>query len=136
MVSEKVDSIIARHGFWICLLISYGAILLNFTGLWQLCIIPPVIGGFFIKKKASIAWWAGFLGVLVAWLTLLLYFISTQPALELADLLMEIIIGSPGLGIVGMVLTLVIGGCLGGFGALIGFSVMQVLQKSDTRPEE
>jgi hypothetical protein len=122
--SERVQDKVTTHGFWFALAMSYCAILLAFTTIWQLCIIPPAIAGaLFIKHKVSIAWWSGFIGVAAAWFTLVVYFISTQPAMQVADLIMAIIIGSTGLGWVAIVLTIVIGACLGGFGGVLGFAI-------------
>ncbi|MFX0102574.1 MAG: hypothetical protein ACFFCS_23610 [Candidatus Hodarchaeota archaeon] len=109
--------------YW-ALLISYaGGVLLTFTTIWQLCIIAPVIAGFLIKKKARFAWWGGFFGILLAWLTIILYFMATQPVAQLIDILIQIIIGSSGLGFIAVVLALLIGGLVGGTGGFIGFSV-------------
>ncbi len=110
-------------GFWIAIAISYTSLMLALTTIWQLAIIPPAIGGMFVKKRAAMAWWAGFAGVILAWGTLLLVSIVTQPAMTVADLLMTIIAGASGLGSVALVLTLAIGGCIGGLGGVAGFAI-------------
>lgn len=121
------DLITKYDSYW-ALIISYvGGLLLTFTTIWQLCIIPPVIAGFLIKKKARFAWWAGFFGILLAWLTFILYFMATQPVAQLIDILIQIIIGSPGLGFIAVVLALLIGGLVGGTGSFIGFSISRFL---------
>ncbi len=135
--SERVQSLAKRYAFWLATAVSYAAILLNLTTIWQLCIIPPVIGSLlFIKERARLAWWSGFLGVGLAWLTIVLYYIATQPAMVVADLLIWIIIGEPGLGWVAIVLTVGIGACLGGFGGVIGFAVQGVLSKASAGDSE
>nr|MDO8113807.1 hypothetical protein [Candidatus Sigynarchaeota archaeon] len=134
--TEQAQSITKKFGFLLAILVSYGAILLALTRIWQLCIIPPAIAGLlFIPERARLAWWSGFIGVALAWLTIVLYFVATQPAMQVADMLMQIIIGRPGLGIIGLVLTIIIGACLGGFGGLIGFAIQTLLVKEGSKPE-
>ncbi len=131
--SERVQDLAKRYSFWLAAAVSYAAILLNLTTIWQLCIIPPAIGSLlFIKERARLAWWSGFLGVGLAWLTIVLYYIATQPAMAVADFIMWIIAGSPGLGGIAIVLTVAIGACLGGFGGVIGFAVQRSLSKAST----
>nr|MDO8087436.1 hypothetical protein [Candidatus Sigynarchaeum springense] len=128
--SEKLQAIAKKHAFWLAAAVSFAAILLNLTTIWQLCIIPPAIGSLlFIKERARLAWWSGFLGVGLSWLTIVLYYIATQPAMVVADLLIWIIIGEPGLGWIAIVLTVAIGACLGGFGGVIGFAVQRAISK-------
>ncbi len=128
--SERMQAISTKYAFWFAMAISYAAILFNFTTIWQLCIIPPAIGSLlFIKERARLAWWSGFLGVGLSWLTIVLYFIATQPAMVVADIIFQIIIGDPGLGWIAIVLTFGIAACLGGFGGVIGFAVQRVLSK-------
>ncbi|MEX2682930.1 MAG: hypothetical protein Q6373_015175 [Candidatus Sigynarchaeota archaeon] len=128
--SERLQAIFTKHAFWLAAAVSYAAILFNLTTIWQLCIIPPAIGSLlFIKERARLAWWSGFLGVGLSWLTIVLYYIATQPAMALADKLIWIIIGEPGLGWIAIALTVAIGACLGGFGGVIGFAVQRLLSK-------
>ncbi|MBN2152269.1 MAG: hypothetical protein JW839_12535 [Candidatus Lokiarchaeota archaeon] len=128
--SERSQALAKCHAFWLAAAVSYAAILLSLTTVWQLCIIPPAVGSLlFIKERARLAWWSGFLGVGVAWLTIVLHYVATQPAMLVADLLTWIIIGDAGLGWIGAVLTVGIGACLGGFGGVIGFAVQRVLSK-------
>ena len=121
-----------KFSFWLAMIVSYAAILLFMTRIWQLVLIAPVVGGLlFIKEKASLGWWSGFIGVALATLTILLYFVATQPAMQTMDLLMAIIIGSTGLGWVGFLLTIVIFACIGGFGGTIGFAIQALVQKRE-----
>ncbi len=131
--SEGTRGALTKYAFWLATAISYAAILFNFTTIWQLCIIPPAIGSLlFIKDRARLAWWSGFLGVGLAWLSIVLYFIATQPAMAVADFIMWIIAGSPGLGWISIVLTVLIGACLGGFGGVIGFAVQRALSRGSS----
>ena len=135
--SERVQGLAKRYAFWLATAVSYAAILLNLTTIWQLCIIPPAIGSLlFIKERARLAWWSGFIGVGLSWLSILLYFIATQPAMVVADFIIWIIVGSPGLGWVAIVLTVAIGACLGGFGGVIGFAVQRALSKGSPGASE
>jgi Na+-transporting NADH:ubiquinone oxidoreductase subunit NqrD len=65
-----------------------------------------------------------------------MYHIATQPAMAVADLLIWIIVGSPGLGWVAIVLTVAIGACLGGFGGVIGFAVQRALSRGSAGAAE
>jgi len=131
--NEKIQRIVAKASFWLSVLVSYAAILLFMTRIWQLVIIAPVVGGLlFIKEKAGLGWWSGFIGVALATLTILLYFVATQPAMQTVDLLMAIIIGSAGLGWVGFLLTIVIYACIGGFGGLIGFAIQKLVEHRES----
>ncbi|MHA1700150.1 MAG: hypothetical protein ACTSWN_15010 [Promethearchaeota archaeon] len=127
--------VIKKYSFFIALAISYSAILLTFTGLWQLIIIPPIIGGMFIKKKTRLAWWSGFTGTCLAWLTILFSFMATQPILDVADLLMGVIIGSSGYAAIAIALTLSIGGVIGGIGGIMGFSIKSLIQNKKSQKE-
>jgi hypothetical protein len=128
--SERNQSLAKRYGFWLATAVSFVAIGLNLTTVWQLCIISPAIGSLlFIKERARLAWWSGFLGVGLAWFTIVVIYIAAQPAMVVADFLMWIIAGSPGLGWIAIVLTVGIGACLGGFGGVIGFAVQRVISK-------
>ena len=113
------------------LLIAYVVgLLLTLTSVWQLAIAGGFIGGMAIRKKAGIAWWVGFAGVALAWLTIALVFVAMGPAWKAMDLVVAIIAGSSGLAAVGLALTLVIGGLAGGVGGFLGFSIDALLRST------
>jgi len=130
--NEKVQKLVSKASFWLAVLVSYSAVLLFMTRIWQLIIIPPAIAGLlFTKEKASLGWWSGFIGVALATLTILLYYVATQPAMQTVDLVMAIIIHSTGFGWVGFLLTIVAFACIGGFGGIIGFAIQALVQKRE-----
>lgn len=124
---EGARPLLARFDFAWSLVAAYGlGLALTFTGTWQLVAIAGGVAGAFIAKRASVAWWCGFGGVALAWLTITGYFITTQPAAQLVDLILQYITGSAGLWWVGWILTLLIGALAGGAGALVGFAIRRL----------
>jgi hypothetical protein len=119
------------------LLVTYiVGLLLTLTTVWQLAIIGGFIGGMAVRKKAGIAWWAGFIGVALAWLTIVLVFVAIGPAWNVMNLVAAIIVGSSGLAAIGLALTLVIGGLAGGAGGFLGFSIDAIIRSVWVRKNE
>jgi hypothetical protein len=116
------------------LVVAYAVgLLLTLTTVWQLAIIGGFIGGMAIRKKAGIAWWVGFAGVALAWLTIVLVYVAIGPAWKVMDLVVDIIVGVTGLAGIGLALTLVIGGLAGGVGGFLGFSIDVLIRSAWAR---
>ncbi len=99
----------------ICVLVL--GILLQLTGLWILMLLAGGVGALFTRSlKRSFT--AGFLGVGLAWTILFIYLILTSHALEIADFFIALL-GLSGLGWLVIVISIIIGGLLGGFGATL-----------------
>jgi hypothetical protein len=111
------------------------AVLLQLLGLlweyaWILMVAAGFLGGFLIKK-AGLAFLAGLLGVLVAWLIYFIIFSFLGPLSAFANLLAGLF-GLEGMGIVVVILALVlIGGLIGGLGALNGHFIGSLLFKPE-----
>ncbi len=88
------------------------------TYAWILMVGAGFLGGFLVKKGGK-GFLVGFLGVIVAWLIYLLVFMVISPFYQFADVLAGLF-GLSGMGIVVIVLALLIGGLVGGFGGLNG----------------
>lgn len=95
------------------------ALLLVFTGIWQLAFAAGFVGGL-LGKRGRRDFGLGFLGVAFGWGGHLLWLYVFRPAGELASLFVQILGLSAGLGGVVPVLTLLIGGLAGGLGGLAG----------------
>ncbi|NVM53838.1 MAG: hypothetical protein HWN66_09065 [Candidatus Helarchaeota archaeon] len=105
------------------LLQLFGAI---WTYAWILMVAAGFLGGFLVKKAGK-GFLAGFLGVLVAWLVYFLIFSFIGPIWEFANVLAGLF-GLTGMGFVVIILSLVlIGGLIGGLGALNGHFVASIL---------
>lgn len=110
------------------------ALLLTFTQIWQLVIIGGILAGLLAPlPRGWVAFISGMLSVMLAWLVLCIYFIITQPVLDLFDIVFQLIVGSPGLGILALVLTLIIGGVVGGFGGSFGFLIRTILKPPQSK---
>jgi hypothetical protein len=119
-----------RDWAWGLLIACVAGLLLTLTSVWQLAMAGGFFGGMAIRKKAGIAWWVGFVGVALAWLTIVLVFVAIGPAWKAMDLVVAVIAGSSGLAGVGLVLTLVIGGLAGGAGGFLGFSIDAIIRSA------
>jgi hypothetical protein len=95
------------------------AILLVYTGVWQLAFFAGYAGGF-LGKRARRDFLLTFLGVALAWGGHLLWIYLFTPAGALASVFAQILGLSAGAGIVVPVLTLLIGGLTGALGGLVG----------------
>lgn len=121
-------SFVAHDWVWGLIIAFAGGLLLTLTSVWQLVAIAGFIGGLLVKKKASIAWWVGFIGVALAWLAIVLVFVAIGPAWKTMDLVVAIIVGSTGLAGIGLALTLAIGGLVGGGAGFLGFSIAAIIR--------
>jgi len=110
------------------------AVLLQLLGMlweyaWILMVVAGFLGGFLIKK-AGMAFLAGFAGVVGAWLIYFVAFSFLGPIWEFSDLLSGLF-GLEEMGIVVIILTLaIIGGLIGGLGALNGHFIGSLLFRS------
>lgn len=98
----------------ICVLVL--GILLQLTGLWVLMLLVGGIGAFFCRSLKR-AFAAGFLGVGLAWAILFAYLILTAQALAIAEFFISLL-GLGGFGWLVIIISILIGALLGGFGAV------------------
>ena len=114
-------------GFLICLLAAGFLQLLGtvWTYAWILMLAAGFLGGFLVKKAGK-GFLVGFLGVAVAWLIYLLVFSLTGPVWEFANVLAGLF-GLTGMGFVVVILTVIIGGLIGGLGGLNGAFIAAIV---------
>jgi hypothetical protein len=93
---------------------------------WILMVFAGFLGGILVKKAGK-AFLVGLIGVLVAWLIYFLIYSYIGPLWAFADLLAGLF-GLSGMGFVVIVLALVlIGGLIGGLGALNGHFIASII---------
>lgn len=100
------------------------ALIATWIGIWQLIGIAGVIGGPFAGvQKARNGFFAGFLGAILAWTI----FLNTGlwENLDIWDLFLQIATGVEGLGIIGILVTLLFGGLLCGVSAYFGAALLE-----------
>ncbi|MBI4416388.1 MAG: hypothetical protein HY557_05340 [Euryarchaeota archaeon] len=95
------------------------AILLVFTGVWQLAFLAGYVGGF-LGKRPRRDFALGFLGTALAWAGHILWVYVTAPAGRIAELFVQILGLGAGAAVIVPILALLIGGLAGGLGALLG----------------
>ena len=99
------------------------ALSLELTGIYLLMILAGAIAGVFIKK-GWISFIVGFASVSLAWGIYFIIFSFIGPLNDLFQLIGSIIGVS---GSILMILSIIIGGLLGGTGALVGAFIMQLI---------
>ena len=130
---NKIDEIFPELGVIPAMIITVAiGAALQLSGAWITMIMAGVLGSLFVRRH-RIAFLVGFVGVFVAWLVLFIYLILTAQALVIADFFLGLL-GLSGLGWLVIVISCLIGGLLGGFGGLLGRSVVELVD--ELIPEE
>ena len=125
---KKFDNIFPELGFipaWIITIVL--GIALQLGGAWILMLMAGIIGSFFVRKTLR-AFLVGFLGVGAAWTILFVYLSFTAQALVVGDYFIGLL-GLTGLGWLVIVISILIGALLGGFGGLLGRSIIEVIDE-------
>ncbi|MFX0175929.1 MAG: hypothetical protein ACFE85_06840 [Candidatus Hodarchaeota archaeon] len=107
-------------GFIISFILAF---LLELTGLFLLMLLAGGVAGFFIKR-GWISFITGFMSVALAWGIYFIVFTFIGPLSEFLEVIGSIIGIS---GVILMMLSLIIGGLLGGTGALVGAYFTQLI---------
>ncbi|MHA2425855.1 MAG: hypothetical protein ACXAEF_13775, partial [Candidatus Thorarchaeota archaeon] len=99
-------------------------IALQLSGAWITMIIAGGFAGIFTRRHRH-SFIAGFIGVALAWTILFVYLIATAQALAIA----EFFIAQLGLsgGAIVLVISILLGALLGGFGGIFGRSLIEFL---------
>ncbi|MHA1278422.1 MAG: hypothetical protein ACTSQI_16680 [Candidatus Helarchaeota archaeon] len=95
------------------------------SSAWILMVIAGFFGGFLIKKGGR-GFLVGFLGVILAWTMYFLMFMLISPLYQFANILAGLF-GLTGMGFVVIILALIIGGLVGGFGGLNGHFIAAIM---------
>lgn len=112
------------HSFMITALIALG---LQLLGQWALMILAGALGCFYVKRHSH-AFIAGFLGVACAWAVLFVILVQFSQAYVVSELFATLI-GAAGFGRYIVSVSILIGGFLGASGALVGYSVIDIVKE-------
>jgi len=134
---KKIDTIFPNLGMIPALVLTIVfAAALQLSGSWVVMFVAGALGSLFVKRHRK-AFLVGFLGVFIGWLILFSYLILTAQALAIADFFLSQL-GISGMGWLVILISCIIGGLLGGFGALLGRSVVELIDSllpEQTEPE-
>lgn len=123
---KKVDEIFPDLGLAPALIITVAiSATLQLSGSWLAMLVAGALGALFVKRYRT-AFLVGFFGVLLGWLALYIYVIIAAQGLIIADFFIGLL-GLHGLGWLVIVIGCLIGGLLGGFGAMLGRSIVELV---------
>ncbi|MBN2229164.1 MAG: hypothetical protein JW779_06180 [Candidatus Thorarchaeota archaeon] len=123
---KKIDEVFPDIGIAPALIVTIViSAALQLSGSWTAMFVAGVLGSLFVRRHRK-AFLVGFLGVFIGWSILFTYVILTAQALVIADFFLSQL-GLSGLGWLVIVISCLIGGLLGGFGALLGRSVVELV---------
>ncbi|MBD3157226.1 MAG: hypothetical protein GF309_00430 [Candidatus Lokiarchaeota archaeon] len=124
----KIDESIPKLPFVLVIVfVLILGVLFQLTGLWILMLLAGGIGALFCRRLKR-AFIAGFLGVGLAWAILFGYLILTSQALAIADFFIALL-GLSGLGWLVIVISIIIGALLGGFGAALVRALVELVDE-------
>ena len=126
----KIDDTIPDLGFLRALVFTIAlGIVLQLAGNWMLMLIVGAIGALFVRRIRK-AFLVGFLGVGLAWIILFVYLSIAAQAMAVANLFIELISEAlAGLGIVVILISVLIGALLGGFGGMLGRALYELIDE-------
>ncbi|NHI88242.1 MAG: hypothetical protein EAX87_01895 [Candidatus Thorarchaeota archaeon] len=124
----KIDDTIPEIGFLPALVITivFG-IALQLAGNWILMLIAGALGALFVRRIRK-AFLLGFLGIGIAWGLLFAYLSITAQAMAVANMFIGLL-GLEGLGFIVIVISILIGALLGGFGAMLGRALYELIDE-------
>jgi len=125
---KKIDNIIPDLGLIPALIITIVfAAALQLSGSWIAMFVAGALGSLFVGRH-RLAFLVGFIGVFLGWLILFSYLIFTAQALPIADFFVSQL-GLSGMGWLVILISCIIGGLLGGFGAILGRSIVELVDE-------
>lgn len=125
---RKLDDIFPHFNFLILVLvITVIAIVLQLSGAWVTMLIAGALGALFARRHRT-AFFAGFIGVAIAWTAIFVYLSLTTQALVIAEFFIGLL-GLLGMGWLVIVISILLGALLGGFGGLLGRSVVDLVDE-------
>jgi hypothetical protein len=125
---RKIDDTVPDIGFLPALVITivFG-IVFQLAGDWKLMLIAGALGALFVRRLRK-AFLIGFLGIGLAWGILFVYLSLTAQAMAVANLFIGLL-GLEGLGVIVIVISVLIGALLGGFGGLLGRAIYEMIDE-------
>ncbi|NWF96497.1 MAG: hypothetical protein HXY34_10195 [Candidatus Thorarchaeota archaeon] len=101
-----------------------GAVL-ELSGVWLTMVIAGGLAGLFLRDHRR-AFAAGLFGIAIAWSALFAYLVVTADALRVGSLFASLL-GLSGLGWLPIMISVMLGALLGGFGALLVRSLVELI---------
>ncbi|MFX0005512.1 MAG: hypothetical protein ACFFA7_17145 [Promethearchaeota archaeon] len=121
------------------IIIALVTFIFTYVPVWQLIIIPGIIGGM-LNKTMRRGIYSGVLGVSIVWLFYMIYKMATIDAYTNLDQFAGLIFGGLGYGIIIFILILLLGILFGALGGAIGSGIMILLipylQRGSTKNSE
>ena len=125
---KKLDDIFPHFNFpTLVLVITVIAIVLQLSGVWMTMLIAGALGALLARRHRT-SFFAGFIGVAIAWSAIFIYLSLTTQALAIAEFFIGLL-GLSGLGWLVIVISIILGALLGGFGGLLGRSVVELVDE-------
>ncbi len=124
----KIDDTIPELGFLPALVITIAfGIVLQLAGNWMLMLFAGALGALFVRRIRK-AFLIGFLGVGLAWSILFVFLSVTAQAMAVANIFIGLL-GLEGLGALVIVISVLVGAMLGGFGGMFGRALYELLDE-------
>ena len=102
-------------------------IALQLAGDWKLMLIAGALGALFVRRIRK-AFFVGFLGIGLAWSILFAYLTLTAQAMDVANVFIGLL-GLYGMGALVIVISVLIGALLGGFGGMLGRALYEFIDE-------
>ena len=134
---KKLDYLFPHFNFpTLVLVTTVIAVVLQFSGAWVTMLIAGALSALLTRRHRT-AFFGGFISVAIAWTAIFVYLALTTQALAIAEFFIGLL-GLSGLGWLVIVISVLLGALLGGFGGLLGRSVVELvdeLMPSETSSE-
>jgi hypothetical protein len=125
---RKIDEIVPELGFLPALIIVIVlGIVFELTGVWMTMLIVGAFGALFVRgyKKSFLI---GFLGVGIVWGVLFAFLAVTAQAMAVANIFIGLL-GLEGLGALVIIISVLLGALLGGFGGVLGRAIFDLIDE-------
>ncbi|MHA1962236.1 MAG: hypothetical protein ACW99U_18690 [Candidatus Thorarchaeota archaeon] len=132
---RKIDDIVPNLGFLpVLIVVIVLGIAFQLSGAWFTMLIAGVFGGLFTRRHRH-SFLVGLLGVAIAWILLFALLAVTAQAMAVAEFFIGLL-GLSGMGFLVIVISVLFGAFLGGFGGLFGRSLVELIDglTSDEEP--
>ena len=125
---KKLDYLFPHFNFPTMVLVTTViAMILQFSGAWVTMLIAGALGALLTRRHRT-AFFGGFIGVAIAWTAIFVYLSLTTQAIAIAEFFIGLL-GLSGLGWLVIVISILLGALLGGFGGLLGRSVVELIDE-------
>lgn len=120
-------------GFLFALILG---LIFELSGWWYLMLLAGGFAGFLMKKSASTSLIIGFVSIALVWFGFFIYFMIIGPLFEFTDLIASVLGILEGSSSLLILITIILGGLLGGLGALNGTYLAALIYRNEnTSPE-